>query len=61
MEIKEELNLMLAVFQSKDFEHSYRQQNLDQDKRQAKFILIDWSSILISAARQITFRTQSQI
>jgi len=40
MEIKEELNSLLAVFQSKEFEHSYRQQNLDQDKRQAKFILI---------------------
>ena len=31
---------MLAVFQSKELEHSYRQQNLDPDKRQAKFILI---------------------
>ena len=40
MEIKEELNSLLAVFKSKEFEHSYRQQNFDQDKRQAKFILI---------------------
>ena len=40
MEIKEELNSISTVFKSSEFEHSYRQQYLDQDRKQTKIIFI---------------------
>ena len=38
--MKEELNSIFAVFKSKKFEHSYRQQGLGQDKHQFKVIIV---------------------
>ena len=40
METKEKLNLLLAVYQSNEFEHTYRQQALEQDKHQFKVLII---------------------
>jgi hypothetical protein len=42
--MKEELNSIFAVFKSKKFEHSYRQQGLGQGKHQFKVIIANFKS-----------------
>ena len=42
--MKEELTSIFAVFKSKKFEHSYRQQGLGQDKYRFKVIIIIFKS-----------------